>query len=212
MRFVPYIFCGLILLACGEKKNAKQTPVAVAENAPKPRLTTVADTRTDLLFRYMTEEGFGTATSISEIPGPSRGNVQVIDLSLSPSQRGSTRFVQIFNLTTERTDGTYAGSLIPREHLEAALAKKAEKPAQAKVTMYTTAWCGVCGKARKFLTKNGIAFVEKDIEKDRAAGKELRAKAKAAGISSNGVPVFDIGGQLIPGFDANKILKAIKGS
>ena len=174
-------------------------------------LTEVTASRKDLLFRFGGEKGFETATSIDEIPAESRANVQVIDLSLSPAQRGSTQFVQIFDLQTADANGAYPGQVLPRSGLEEALAKKAEKPAQASITMYSAAWCGVCTKARKFLTSKGIAFVEKDIEKDKDAGRELRARAKAAGISASGVPVFDVGGQMISGFDPNRILKLAKG-
>ena len=79
--------------------------------------------------------------------------------------------------------------------------------ADGPVIMYSTDWCGYCRKARKFMTRKKIEFVEKDIEKDPAAGRELALKRAAANLSGGGVPVFDVRGQLIQGFDKNALLK-----
>lgn len=70
-----------------------------------------------------------------------------------------------------------------------------------KVVVYTTAWCGYCKRAKAWLAERKIPFVEKDIEKEPDAQKELDASKRAAGISQGGVPVIDVGGQLILGFD-----------
>ena len=55
----------------------------------------------------------------------------------------------------------------------------------------------------------GIAFVEKDIEKDQAAAEELQRKAAQAGVASNGVPMFDIGGKIMGGFDPKALVAAL---
>ena len=55
------------------------------------------------------------------------------------------------------------------------------------------------------MKQNGIPFVEKDIENDRAAAEELLQKARAAGISAQGVPVLDVNGTLLQGFDPKKL-------
>ncbi len=176
-----------------------------------PSLSRVTAERTDLLFRYRTEDGDQSATTIDEIPAEARGAVQVVDLSLSPEARGATTVVQVFDLRTPAADGTFPGRFVPRAGLEAALAEAQAVPEQAPVTMYSAAWCGVCTKARGFLTQNGIAFVEKDIEKDKGAAAELSRKARAAGVDASGVPVFDVGGTLMPGFDGQRLLALVRG-
>jgi len=72
---------------------------------------------------------------------------------------------------------------------------KKKDAADAKVELYTTAWCGYCRAAKAFLTKKGIPYVEYDIEKDRAA-RERKQKLSPG----SGVPVAVINGRVINGF------------
>ncbi len=37
------------------------------------------------------------------------------------------------------------------------------------LTMYTTVWCGYCNRLKKQMEREGITFVEVDIERDDAA-------------------------------------------
>ena len=39
------------------------------------------------------------------------------------------------------------------------------------VTMYTTVWCGFCSRLKAQMTREGIEFVEVDIERDPAAAE-----------------------------------------
>ena len=39
------------------------------------------------------------------------------------------------------------------------------------VTMYTTSWCGYCARLKAQMTREGIEFVEVDIEQDPAAAE-----------------------------------------
>jgi len=39
----------------------------------------------------------------------------------------------------------------------------------APVTMYSTTWCGYCSRLKQQMTREGIAFVEVDIELDPEA-------------------------------------------
>ena len=76
------------------------------------------------------------------------------------------------------------------------------------VRFYTASWCGVCTKARSFLKKEKIPYVEKDVEKDPNARGELARAAKRAGVPAsklNGVPIFVIGKEMLNGFDPNRV-------
>lgn len=181
-----------------------------AADAGAPTLSLVTADRTDLLFRYKKGEGIESATKIDEIPAEARAAVQVVDLALPPEARGSTAFVQVFDLSKPGPGGTFPGRLVARAALEEALRKASVAPAQAPVTIYTAAWCGVCKKAKEFMRTNGIAFVEKDIEKDAAAAAEIARKAQSAGVSASGVPIFDVGGRILGGFDPDTLLAAAR--
>ena len=201
----------LFVFAIGCSSEPPPTQAKDAVEHP-PELAVVTDDRKDLLFRYRTDGGFAQATTIGEIPSAVRSKVQVVDLSMAPKTRGAAKFVQVFDLTAPGANGQYSGQLLPRSELEAALAKRNQAPKQAPIIMYSTSWCGVCTKARSFMRAQNLIFVEKDIEKDKTAARELAMKGRKTGVRTSGVPVFDIGGQLISGFDPNTIAKLAKGT
>lgn len=77
---------------------------------------------------------------------------------------------------------------------------------ESQITIYSTTWCAFCKTEKQYLDKLGIAYVEKDIEADKAAYEELMTKN---GGAFQGVPVTDIAGELVLGFDRAKIDAAI---
>jgi len=76
-----------------------------------------------------------------------------------------------------------------------------------KVIVYSTKWCAYCKMAKKYLADKGITIEEKNIEEDPDAHKELMDKV---GGNFRGVPVIDIGGTIVLGFDRAKIDAALK--
>jgi glutaredoxin len=73
------------------------------------------------------------------------------------------------------------------------------------VTIYGTSWCGACRAARQYLTERKIPFADKDIERDADAAHELAEKAAKMGIPTDRVPVIDVRGRLLLGFDKARI-------
>jgi glutaredoxin len=76
-----------------------------------------------------------------------------------------------------------------------------------QITIYSTSWCAFCHTEMQWLDKLGIPYIAKDIEADKEAYEELMSKN---GGAYSGVPVTDIAGDLILGFDRPKIQEAIK--
>ncbi|MCU0089253.1 glutaredoxin family protein [Pseudomonas koreensis] len=76
--------------------------------------------------------------------------------------------------------------------------------ANAKVVLYATDWCGYCKQTKRFLDQKGIPFKEFDIEKDAEARKAYEA------LGGRGIPLIDVNGTLIRGFDPDEILAALK--
>jgi glutaredoxin 3 len=74
------------------------------------------------------------------------------------------------------------------------------------VTIYSTDWCGYCKMAKQYLDSKSQAFVEKNIEQDEAAKTELLEKING---DFRGVPVIDIDGKIILGFDRPSIDAAL---
>lgn len=77
----------------------------------------------------------------------------------------------------------------------------------SKVIVYSTPWCAFCKTEKQWLDHIGVEYEAKDIEEDPAAMEELKAKL---GGEFSGVPVTDIAGQMILGFDRPKLMDALK--
>lgn len=77
----------------------------------------------------------------------------------------------------------------------------------SKVIVYTTGWCAFCHTEMDWLKKLGVDFEAKDIEAEPAARDELLEKN---GGNFQGVPVTDIAGTLILGFDRPKLEDALR--
>ena len=74
-----------------------------------------------------------------------------------------------------------------------------------KVTIYSATWCAYCHAAKEYLDKKGVKYIDKDVEKDPDAANEAIAKS-----GQRGIPILDVGGNIIVGFDRYKIYQALK--
>jgi glutaredoxin len=73
------------------------------------------------------------------------------------------------------------------------------------VVLYGTPWCGACKAARQYLSSKHIPFAYKDIENDGSAARELQQKASRLGIPADRVPILDVRGRLMVGFDKTRL-------
>lgn len=71
--------------------------------------------------------------------------------------------------------------------------------------IYTTPTCPWCKKAKEFLKKKNISFTELDVTTDEKARDEMIKKSKQMGV-----PVLDIDGKIVVGFDQPEIEKFLK--
>lgn len=76
-----------------------------------------------------------------------------------------------------------------------------------KVILYSTTWCAFCKTEEQYFQKLGVEYVKKDVEEDKAAYEELMQKN---GGAFQGVPVTDIAGEIVLGFDRAKIDSLLK--
>ena len=75
----------------------------------------------------------------------------------------------------------------------------------AQVKVYSTPVCPWCSKTKEFLNENKVQFEEIDVTSDQKAAQEMFKKS-----GQMGVPVTDIDGEIIVGFDKTKFRKALK--
>lgn len=71
---------------------------------------------------------------------------------------------------------------------------------QLAVTIYTTPSCGYCLAAKRYFKENGVEYTEVNVAEDFSAAREL---VKRTG--QYGVPVIDVGGTLVIGFDRRRL-------
>jgi glutaredoxin 3 len=72
------------------------------------------------------------------------------------------------------------------------------------VKIYSTPTCPYCIKAKKFLDENNVGYENVDVSSDQAAAREVTEKS-----GQMGVPVLDIDGRIIVGFDRDAISDAL---
>ncbi|MEM4363706.1 MAG: glutaredoxin domain-containing protein [Candidatus Diapherotrites archaeon] len=82
--------------------------------------------------------------------------------------------------------------------------KTQNKNKKPKITIYTTPTCIFCNLAKEFFKKNKIKYQEFDVLEDEEKAKEMIQKS-----GQQGVPVIDINGKIIIGFDRNAIKKEL---
>jgi len=85
--------------------------------------------------------------------------------------------------------------------------KKVKKTSvkKPKVIVYSTPTCPWCRTAKEFLKNHNIAFKDYDVSTDEKAKKEMIKKSDQIGV-----PVLDINGTIIIGFDIDAIKSALK--
>jgi len=74
-----------------------------------------------------------------------------------------------------------------------------------KIIIYTTPTCPYCQQAKAFFKEKGLNYEEKNVAADQIAAQEMIEKS-----GQMGVPVIEIDGKIIVGFDRAELEKAIE--
>jgi glutaredoxin len=219
-----------VLLACGPEKppapDRPATPAAgPAAEAPADAPILPAEP-TDAVLTYAGERGeFADTNKPADVPEEARGLVRVTLLQGPEPPPGR---VWAANLRTPEPDGGWKLTTVERALFEelalgTGRSSKVDKlaelppgleappaaPAGGDVIVYKTDWCGVCKQLTAYLDRKGVAYVAKDIEKDPAAAAEMRAKADKKGVKTGSVPIVDVRGELMVGFDRARLEKLL---
>jgi len=70
----------------------------------------------------------------------------------------------------------------------------------ANVIIYSTPTCVYCKMAKAYFKENNVEYTEKDVAVDETSRNEMVEKS-----GQLGVPVIDIDGEIIVGFDKSKL-------
>ena len=72
------------------------------------------------------------------------------------------------------------------------------------VTIYSTPTCTYCNMAKSFFKSNNVTYTEYNVATDLDKRREMIDKT-----GQMGVPVIDIGNEIIVGFDEGRIKAAL---
>lgn len=72
------------------------------------------------------------------------------------------------------------------------------------VKMYSTPTCPFCIRAKEYFSENNIPFESFDVSQDQVRAEEMIKKS-----GQMGVPVIDVEGTIIVGFDKDRIREAL---
>ncbi len=176
----------------------------------------------DVVFQYV-DPASGkpvAVTDIEEIPESQLANVMVM-YSGERRERLTARALALVDLTTPGEDGKFSVRLVNRWDFKPSGLKTPEgKGAQlassgGDVVLYTAPGCGHCDRARNWFTEKGVTFTEKDVHSDPSAAGEIAALGQAQGVPESylsSVPLINVKGKLLIGFDPRQVEAALGGS
>ncbi len=190
-----------------------------------------------LLLTWIDDKGdFHVETDVGSVPMMGRDTVRVVDPGPPPEGQVPADDVFVVDLRQLGPDGAYPVHTMARTAFEALAVARREKsgptlanpapsgaaPAEGSgeapsapakvgsaVVIYGAEWCGACHEAAKYLRHKGIPYVDKDVEKDPAAAREMQQKLAKNGLSGGSIPVIDVRGKVFVGFNPAEIDAAL---
>jgi glutaredoxin len=211
----------ILLSAC--KKNP---PSAVSGEQP-PREVKKDST---LFFTYLEANGmFATTDKAENVPEATRRLVRIMGRGKGEPARLNDLNVEVVDVRELLAKGRTQPRVMLREAFESSAFTQlvpgdscllagphgpplseepgrkgpADEPPLAIV--YGTRWCKACQETYRYLVANLIPYVAKDLEQDASAAHELAEKATRLGIPQGRVPVIDVRGRLLVGFDETRL-------
>ncbi|MBU6500594.1 MAG: glutathione S-transferase N-terminal domain-containing protein [Patescibacteria group bacterium] len=72
------------------------------------------------------------------------------------------------------------------------------------VKIYSTPTCVYCRMAKEFFKKNNVAYEDYNVAEDLKAREEMMNKSHQLGV-----PVIDVNGEIVVGFDRDHLAKLL---
>ncbi len=165
----------------------------------------------EISYRYIDPESgaVGTAASVEAIPEAARRQV-VVYHALHPTPPGWEHVADLTSGLPTSTVPRRGFQLQPRRAPQGGSsgAPGVSGKKRPNVTLFSTAWCGYCTKARNFFKREKIMFSEYDLEKDPSARGKMAEMARKAGVSPDslqGVPILFINGKAMAGYSEARV-------
>jgi glutaredoxin len=229
----------VVMLALAVPIGACKRGHASPTTDPQPAALTVRDTSDAFLFTWIDDKGdFHVETRVADVPIMGRDAVRVVDPGKDDGSRADrvvvadlrqTRADGTYVVRTMARSDFEAIALARREKSGPTLANATPPPSssaadpagappaaggeahasRAVVIVYGAEWCGACHEATRYLRRKGIAYVEKDVEKDPSAEREMQEKLARNGLRAGSIPVLDVRGKVMIGFSPSEVDAAL---
>jgi glutaredoxin len=227
--------CAIALVAPGCHRGGPSSSSVSAPDASTSAPFTVREDSQGLLFTWIDEKGeFHVEQKVADIPIVGRDAVRTVDPSRDETSHGDV--VYVADLRVASLDGTYPVHTMSRDDFDALAVTRREKggketlasaaardggsagppgavdlgsAGRPAVIVYGASWCSACHQAMAYMKKRGIAFIEKDIEQDPVAANEMNGKLKRAGLRGGSIPVLDVRGRILVGFEPHAVEEAL---
>lgn len=163
---------------------------------------------------------FRTARGIGAIPVVSRTVVRVIEDMAARPAAGDDAVVHVVDLTRPDDGGGFTSRMMSPLEFEARALASLPPGTASRVTIrpappaplvehdsvfvYGTDWCGASKQVRRYLTERGVGHAFVDVD-DPYGADALAGKAAAVGLIVDRVPVIDVHGRLLVGFDERRL-------
>jgi glutaredoxin len=163
----------LLLAGCGE---ATSSPPDAAPARPAGWTSLEGDAQSQRLYYQFVDERRQVrfVESLDEVPEALRANVGFVKMStpppLTPGEARRARAAQV------------------------ARSEKAQSSAVSRIVLYAADWCGACQKAKRYLTRRGTEFEERNVDIPAVAAELLKKTGE------RGIPVLEAGGRILTGF------------
>jgi glutaredoxin len=214
--------------ACGKKGDDGTSPVAAGSLPP----LVIKDDSPELMLTWIDDKG-DTHVELhpDAVPAAGRALVRVI---VADKEAGTRDLFYVADLTKKRDDGSYETRSMRRRAWEDEIEKRREgylvkqappprasgsagspgaPPAEVQgavaVIIYGASWCRPCHEAHAYLKKKGVKVVMKDVEETPGAAEEMQGKLRQAGRGGGSIPVIDVRGQILVGYDPSALDRAL---
>jgi len=233
------VACLLALAIAGVAPACKRSSGATATADPEAAGVVLKDDSEGLLLTWIDDKGdFHVETRVADVPLMGRDSVRVVDPNKDEGTHADRVFVADLRqarpdgtypvramtradfeglaLARREKTGPTLASAGPSQPTPSSTAGAADtdpgttRPAARPVVIiYGAEWCGACHEAARYLRGKGIAYVEKDVEKDSGAAREMQQKLARSGQRSGSIPVLDVRGKVLVGFNPQEVDSAL---
>jgi glutaredoxin len=229
----------VVVAALGCKRRPPEELALEAEQEANKPLAPLAltDDTPDLLLTWLDAKGDAhLVNKPADVAPEGRDRVRVVVTTREDGQRA---LFYVANLSAKNPDGTYPVATMPRAEWDGIIAQRRQalaaptpatdpnaadpgpgakgsqtgaRPVSFTVIVYGASWCGACHEAVAYLKRRKVPVIEKDIEQDPAAQSEMQAKLARAGVHGGSIPVIDVKGKILIGFEPNSLEAAVRGA